>query len=193
MSAGREVGSRRTCVACRHEDERDALVRLVRSPEGEVVVDYRGKLPGRGAWLHATSSCVSVIEGQRGRLQRALDGEIVDAAILEQMRARVREATFDGLSMGAASGALVGGHDLLSAALREGRVVAVILANDASDRTVDALRRIAPEDVAFTVVPLGRDELGARIGRGARAAVGVLPSRANTHLLRQLQRLRALG
>ena len=185
-------GPRRTCVACREEADRDELVRLVLSPDGEVVVDYRAKLPGRGAWVHPTRACVGTLERQPGRLERPLGGKIAKAALLEQLMARTREALLDGLSMAAAAGALIGGHDVLEQALREQRVDEVVIAEDASPRTVDDLRRIAP-DVPFTVLPIGRDALGERVGRGARAALGVTPSRSAIHLRRQLRRLRLLG
>ena len=46
----------RTCVACRAVEAKGTLVRVVRTPEG-VFPDPRGKLPGRGAYLHARRSC----------------------------------------------------------------------------------------------------------------------------------------
>lgn len=54
----------RTCVGCRARDERSALVHLVAQtaggppPRWQVVVDERGGLPGRGAWLHPRAECV---------------------------------------------------------------------------------------------------------------------------------------
>lgn len=47
---------RRTCIACRQVQAKRTLVRLVRTPEG-VVVDSRGKMNGRGAYIHASRSC----------------------------------------------------------------------------------------------------------------------------------------
>lgn len=47
----------RTCVACRVTDSKRELVRIVRTPGGEVVIDATGKLAGRGAYLCARQSC----------------------------------------------------------------------------------------------------------------------------------------
>ncbi len=47
----------RTCVACRTTDAKRALIRLVRLPEGEVVVDPTGKRSGRGAYLCPQQKC----------------------------------------------------------------------------------------------------------------------------------------
>ena len=41
----------RQCVACREHREKPLLARVVRTPEGAVVYDSRGKVPGRGAYL----------------------------------------------------------------------------------------------------------------------------------------------
>lgn len=47
----------RTCIVCREVNAKRSLVRVVRTPEGRVVVDPKGKLPGRGAYLHARQEC----------------------------------------------------------------------------------------------------------------------------------------
>ena len=39
----------RQCVGCREMKEKRSLIRVVKSPEGEVSLDFKGKLPGRGA------------------------------------------------------------------------------------------------------------------------------------------------
>lgn len=57
------------CVACRQSQDKKTLVRLVRTPEG-VFVDETGKLPGRGAYLHADPSCWET--GVKRYLQQAL-------------------------------------------------------------------------------------------------------------------------
>lgn len=47
----------RTCVACRDTTAKRALVRIVRTPAGAVVVDPTGKLAGRGAYLCQDPAC----------------------------------------------------------------------------------------------------------------------------------------
>ncbi|MDR3230011.1 MAG: DUF448 domain-containing protein [Synergistaceae bacterium] len=65
----------RTCVACKEESFRRALIRVVRSPDGTVFLDERGKLPGRGAYLCARGECVAKAR-KTGALGRALKAEI---------------------------------------------------------------------------------------------------------------------
>ncbi|GIW17758.1 YlxR family protein [Tepidiforma sp.] len=47
----------RTCIACRTEQGKRELVRLVRTPDGRVRVDPTGKANGRGAYLHPYREC----------------------------------------------------------------------------------------------------------------------------------------
>lgn len=67
----------RTCVACRVSDDKRGLVRIVRTPDGHVVVDPSGKANGRGAYLCATRECFLVAR-QRRRLDSALKVTLKD-------------------------------------------------------------------------------------------------------------------
>lgn len=61
----------RTCVACGRSAAKRDLIRVVRTPEGDVVVDAAGKLSGRGAYLCSDPACLR--RGvEKGRLARAL-------------------------------------------------------------------------------------------------------------------------
>ncbi|MEP7104386.1 MAG: YlxR family protein [Chloroflexota bacterium] len=62
---------RRTCVGCRQEGAKGELVRLVRAPGGQVVIDLAGRAPGRGAYLHRRRDCLEAAH-RRGGLNRAL-------------------------------------------------------------------------------------------------------------------------
>jgi predicted RNA-binding protein YlxR (DUF448 family) len=75
----------RTCVACRTRRPKRELVRIVRTPEGEVAVDETGKRSGRGGYLCPTPSCwESALV--KGRLDRALRTKLT-----EEEKARLRE------------------------------------------------------------------------------------------------------
>jgi predicted RNA-binding protein YlxR (DUF448 family) len=47
----------RTCVACRHQQPKRLLVRIVRAADGRVAVDPTGKRSGRGAYLCREAAC----------------------------------------------------------------------------------------------------------------------------------------
>lgn len=65
----------RTCVVCRQVQSKRALVRLVRTPEGQLVIDETGKRNGRGAYLCRQEACwEAAIKGSQ--LSRALRMEL---------------------------------------------------------------------------------------------------------------------
>jgi predicted RNA-binding protein YlxR (DUF448 family) len=75
----------RTCVACRTTRAKRELVRVVRSPGGELSVDLRGKAPGRGAYLDPDAACL-----ERGLAEGAL-AKALEIAIDEATAAKLRQ------------------------------------------------------------------------------------------------------
>jgi predicted RNA-binding protein YlxR (DUF448 family) len=66
------------------------LVRIVRSPSGEVTVDLRGKASGRGAYCDPDAACLD--RGLRdGAIARALEVTI-DGAMAERLRREMADA-----------------------------------------------------------------------------------------------------
>ena len=65
----------RTCIACRQSKDKRELIRLVRTPEGELVVDETGRKNGRGAYLCRQQACwKTALQGNQ--VSRALKIEI---------------------------------------------------------------------------------------------------------------------
>ena len=48
----------RQCVGCREMKPKKDLVRVVKSPEGVISIDLRGKAPGRGAYVCPSKECL---------------------------------------------------------------------------------------------------------------------------------------
>ena len=79
----------RMCVGCREMKPKKELLRIVRSPEGEVSLDFRGKKPGRGAYLCRDTACLKKVMKSRA-VERSLDVTIPEdvwARLLEEMEA----------------------------------------------------------------------------------------------------------
>lgn len=62
----------RKCVGCNESFEKKSLIRVVRSPEGEVSLDFVGKKSGRGAYLCHSLACLKKAIKSK-RLERSLD------------------------------------------------------------------------------------------------------------------------
>jgi predicted RNA-binding protein YlxR (DUF448 family) len=65
----------RTCVGCRQEAGKRALVRLVRAPDGAVRLDLTGRADGRGAYLHREPGCIDLARRRRA-LERSLKAPV---------------------------------------------------------------------------------------------------------------------
>ena len=65
----------RTCVGCRGEAGKAALIRIVRSPGSGATVDKTGHAAGRGAYVHNDTECINQAR-KRKSLERALKGSI---------------------------------------------------------------------------------------------------------------------
>ena len=77
----------RQCLGCREMKPKSELVRVVRSPEGTVSLDLRGKAPGRGAYVCRSADCLKKALRSKA-LGRALGVEIppeIYDALTEQM------------------------------------------------------------------------------------------------------------
>jgi len=61
----------RTCIGCRETSAKRALIRIVRTPTGEVLVDPTGKKSGRGAYVCPSSECLKAGIVEK-RLEQAL-------------------------------------------------------------------------------------------------------------------------
>lgn len=65
----------RTCMGCQTKKDKRELVRIVRSPEGEITVDLTGKKPGRGAYICPNQDCLEKVIKSK-RLERSLETTI---------------------------------------------------------------------------------------------------------------------
>ncbi|NLL19819.1 MAG: YlxR family protein [Clostridia bacterium] len=74
----------RMCVGCRERKDKRALTRIVRTPEGDVLVDPTGKKAGRGAYICPDQNCLEKVLKSKG-LEKALEVNI-DQTVVEQLR-----------------------------------------------------------------------------------------------------------
>lgn len=78
----------RMCVGCRERMRKIDLIRIVRTPEGEIKLDSTGKLSGRGAYICPGSEECLKKAVKSSALERALDTKI-DSEIYEKIKSVV--------------------------------------------------------------------------------------------------------
>lgn len=68
----------RQCLGCREMKPKRELIRVVRSPEGEISLDFKGKAPGRGAYICPAQACLKQAIKAKA-LERAFSTQIPEA------------------------------------------------------------------------------------------------------------------
>ena len=81
----------RQCVGCRTMKDKKSLLRLVKTPEGEILLDATGKKSGRGAYVCPDSECL-----KKARKSRALERAFGTAIPPEVYDALEQEMTAGG-------------------------------------------------------------------------------------------------
>ena len=79
----------RQCLGCREMKNKKELIRAVRSPEGEITLDFKGKKPGRGAYVCPQAECLRKARKSRA-LERAFSAAI-PPEVYEQLEEQMRE------------------------------------------------------------------------------------------------------
>lgn len=72
----------RKCMGCNEKRPKKELIRVVRTPEGDVCLDLVGKKSGRGAYICKSVSCFEKALKSK-RLERTLEVEIPDSVYEE--------------------------------------------------------------------------------------------------------------
>jgi predicted RNA-binding protein YlxR (DUF448 family) len=165
-------GPTRTCIGCQTLAAASTLVRLVLAPDGSVLADLGGGLPGRGAWVHASPRCLA--EARR-RLARSFKAEVTVApgALEEAIGVAARRRVLGLLSAAAGAKKLAVGQSAVLEEMAKGRVSLVLIARDA--RAAAESREVAAFVARGCAVAWGtKRELGAATHREQTAIVGLL-------------------
>ena len=67
----------RQCLGCREMKPKKELVRVVKSPEGEISLDLTGRKSGRGAYVCPAAACLATARKAR-RFEKAFSCAIPD-------------------------------------------------------------------------------------------------------------------
>ncbi len=75
----------RKCIGCGERKKKTELIRIVRSPEGEISLDFTGRKPGRGAYLCRSVACFRAARKARRIEQNLTPGTPVPEAIFDAL------------------------------------------------------------------------------------------------------------
>ena len=160
----------RLCVACRASKVPAEMLRFARSIDGAVGFDVAARLPGRGAWLCATTACLATVtEPRHSNKQpehwaRSFDAAVVfeGPALREQVRVLLNGDVLARLGLLRRQGDLVLGRD--DVARRQENLAFVGISVDLSDNSRHEVTETltSMELVAFPPMAVVGQALGVR-------------------------------
>lgn len=185
-------GPLRTCVVTREAHPPERLLRVYASPDGQAIVDARGRASGRGAWLLPRREVLERAESHPAILRRALRVDtLVVHDLLGQARTQNDQQVLDLLSLAARAGTVASGGDVVEGALKAGAGVAILMASDTSETSASRAKSLAPNLPCF-ILALDKGQLGERIGKGPRSVAVLRPSSVAKALIRELRKGQSL-
>lgn len=192
----------RRCIVTSQPSDKAGLIRFVRTPDGGVIADIAGKLPGRGAWVTADIQTVKqAVEG--GKLARHLSKNLdkdsgktrIDAAFLfENLSFQASKQLSASLTMMRRAGRLVLGRMAIE---QTQHASGLLVADDASPRETAGLISQLQPDWIETGLPA--EMLGGVASRTSLAYAAVILNRAGVddvmvdRLLTDIANWRAFG
>lgn len=174
----KESGPLRRCLVSGQERPKAELVRFVVGPEGAIVPDIDGRLPGRGLWTLARRDIVALGVTKRLFARAAKRPVTVDADLADRVERLLTRRCIDGLGLARRAGQAVPGFEKTRILVEKGRCALLVVAADAAD---DGRRKVTSGAGLPVADALRSEELGIAFGREdvtyAGVAAGALAER----------------
>ena len=189
MSTVRKVPMRK-CVGCGEMKNKKELIRVLKTPEGEILLDAGGRKKRPGSLSLSqfglsekgrAEQRAGAVPGGCGSLRKSMRSFERRWISLENKKARF----LIGLSMKA--GKIASGEFAVEKAVKQGTAHLVILAEDASGNTEKKFRNMCSYYRVPLVRFLDKESLGAAIGRDYRACAAVLEEHLAEEIRQRLE------
>ncbi|MGR3364602.1 MAG: RNA-binding protein [Maritimibacter harenae] len=153
----------RRCIATGEVKPTSSMLRFVVGPDGTVVPDLLGKLPGRGIWITPTRKAFAVA-AKKGAFARAAKSSVhVPEDLAKTVEAGLAERVIHLISLARKASVAVAGFEKVKDWLAKDQAEVLIQASDGSERGKSKLR--PPRGKKSLITCLTQDELGLAFGR----------------------------
>ncbi len=179
----------RKCIATGVLRPKDEMLRFVVGPDGSLVPDLDGCLPGRGLWLSAERDMVNTACAKGLFSRAARHGVEVSANLADQLEGLMVRRCLDLLGLARRAGEAVAGFEKAKAWLREGKGGVILQAWDGATDGREKIKALAPG--LATVDLFEARELGRALGRDCCVHVVMAEGRLAESLMTEAGRLMA--
>lgn len=181
----------RRCIATGMVRPKDDLIRFVVAPDGAVVPDLEGSLPGRGLWVTADSTILRQAIARKAFARAARRPVRTDPELVGQVTGLLARRCLDLIGLARRAGRAVAGFEKVRAWLEAGKAGVLL---EATDGSPDGRSKLAAKAGDLPVVMLfTAAELGAALGRGHAVHAAVAPGRLAERLLGEARRYAGLA
>ena len=179
----------RRCIATGEVQPKYGLVRFVTGPDGAVVPDILGKLPGRGIYVAADRAALEKAVARKLFSRAARQPVTLPEGLVEEVERQLARRVVDLISLQRKAGRAVAGYEKVKAWLQAEEAEVLIQAEDGSAR---GKSKLSTPHYGHYIGWLTADELGLAFGRqtvihGALASGGL-----TTRVVEEAQRLKGV-
>lgn len=175
VSKDRSDGPERKCIATGEVQPKYGLIRFVVGPEGQVVPDILGKLPGRGMYVAADRDAIELAVKKKLFSRAAKTQVTVPDGLVDEVEKQLARRVVDLISLQRKGGKAVAGYEKVKSWLQSEEAEVLIQASDGSGR---GKSKLSTPHYGHYIGWLTADELGLAFGRqtvihGALASGGL--------------------
>jgi predicted RNA-binding protein YlxR (DUF448 family) len=174
----------RSCIVTREVCDKAELIRFVAAPDGALIPDVAGKLPGRGLWVKADAEILQRAVKEK-RFAKAARQQVELPDDLVGMTAGLLEArVMQSLALARKAGQVIQGFDKVKHAVQKGDALAVLHASDAAE---DGRKKLSSDGV-WSDATLSREQLSRICGVENATHVALLRGGGAQKMLEELRR-----
>ena len=180
----------RKCIASGESQPKSGLIRFVVGPDGVIVADLAGKLPGRGIYVAADRALIDKVSKKNLFARAARQPVKVPEGLADFLEGRVAQRVVDLISLARKAGDAVTGYEKVKDWLMKGTAVTLIQASDGSERGKTKLK--APEGQSGFIGVLTAGELGLSFGRERAIHAALAAGGLRTRVVEEAAKLAGL-
>ncbi|MEP2717061.1 RNA-binding protein [Pseudophaeobacter sp.] len=188
-SKNHDDGPERKCIATGETQPKQGLIRFVMGPEGQVVPDIFGKLPGRGVYVTASREALDLAVKKKLFARGFKSPVSLPEDLADEVERQTLRRVVELLSLTRKSGQAVGGYEKVKDWLGKEQATVLIQASDGSGRGKSKLS--TPHRGNF-IGCLTADELGMAFGRQTVIHAALASGGLSKRVVDEAQRLQGL-
>jgi predicted RNA-binding protein YlxR (DUF448 family) len=188
-SKDRTDGPERKCIATGEVQPKYGLVRFVVGPEGQVVPDILGKLPGRGFYVAADRAALELAVKKKLFARGAKQPVTVPEGLADEVEKQLSRRVVDLISLQRKAGKAVAGYEKVKGWLQSEEAEVLIQAVDGSGR---GKSKLSTPHYGHYIGWMTADELGLAFGRQTVIHAALASGGLTQRVVEEAQRLKGV-